>query len=105
MRDRLIELIESARYWGAGTSAEIADRLLAAEFVATWISVDDELPDCFCGGYNDFVLVCTIDGTVDTAWCRNGSWFPTSRERDANDTLAVTHWMPLPEPPKERIEL
>lgn len=29
MRERLIELIESARYWGIGTSAEIADRLLA----------------------------------------------------------------------------
>ena len=29
MRERLIELIESVRYWGSGTSAEIADRLLA----------------------------------------------------------------------------
>ena len=29
MRDRLIEVIESARYWGANTSEEIADRLLA----------------------------------------------------------------------------
>lgn len=29
MRDRLIELIESARYWGANTSEEIADHLLA----------------------------------------------------------------------------
>jgi hypothetical protein len=29
MRDKLIELIESARYWGANTSAEIADHLLA----------------------------------------------------------------------------
>ena len=28
MRDRLIELIESTRYWGSGTSAEIADYLL-----------------------------------------------------------------------------
>lgn len=30
MRDRLIELIESARMWGADTSEEIADHLLAA---------------------------------------------------------------------------
>lgn len=29
MRDRIIELIESARYWGANTSEKIADRLLA----------------------------------------------------------------------------
>lgn len=29
MRDKLIELIESSRYWGSGTSAEIADHLIA----------------------------------------------------------------------------
>lgn len=29
MRDRLIEMLESARYWGCGTSTEIADHLLA----------------------------------------------------------------------------
>ena len=29
MRDRLVELIESTRYWGSGTSAEIADYILA----------------------------------------------------------------------------
>lgn len=29
MRDRLVDLVESARYWGANTSEEIADRLLA----------------------------------------------------------------------------
>ena len=28
MKDRLIELIESTRYWGSGTSEEIADYLL-----------------------------------------------------------------------------
>ena len=33
MRERLIELIESARYWGANTSEEIADRLLAEDIV------------------------------------------------------------------------
>lgn len=29
MRDKLVELIESVRYWGADTSEEIADHLLA----------------------------------------------------------------------------
>ncbi len=29
MRNRLIDLIEGSRYWGSGTSAEIADHLLA----------------------------------------------------------------------------
>lgn len=29
MREKLIELIDSSRYWGAGTSTEIADHLIA----------------------------------------------------------------------------
>lgn len=40
-REKLIELIESARYWGSNTSAEIADHLIANGVViqkqAEWI--------------------------------------------------------------------
>lgn len=32
-REKLIELIESARYWGSNTSAEIADYLIASGVV------------------------------------------------------------------------
>ena len=32
-REKLIELIESARYWGSNTSAEVADHLIANEVV------------------------------------------------------------------------
>ena len=41
MRDRLIELIESARYWGANTSEEIADRLLAEGVIVPPCKVGD----------------------------------------------------------------
>ena len=41
MRDRLVELIESARYWGANTSEEIADRLLAEGVIVPPCKVGD----------------------------------------------------------------
>ena len=39
MRERLIELIESARYWGANTPSEIADRLISNGVTVDGISV------------------------------------------------------------------
>ena len=45
VREKLVELIESARYWGSNTSEEIADNLLEnGVTVQEWISVKDELP-------------------------------------------------------------
>ena len=41
MRERLIELIESTRYWGSGTSAEIADYLLANGVIVPPCKVGD----------------------------------------------------------------
>ena len=42
VREKLVELIESARYWGGGTSEEIADHLIDnGVTVQEWISVDD----------------------------------------------------------------
>ena len=50
VREKLVELIESARSWGSGTSEEIADHLIDNGVTAQeWISVDDELPEV--GGY------------------------------------------------------
>lgn len=43
MRERLIELIESARYWGSGTSAEIADYLLANGVIVPPCKVGDRV--------------------------------------------------------------
>ena len=42
VREKLVELIESARYWGSNTSEEIADHLISnGVTVQEWISVDD----------------------------------------------------------------
>ena len=45
VREKLVELIESARYWGSNTSEEIAENLLEnGVTVQEWISVDERLP-------------------------------------------------------------
>ena len=55
-----------------------------------WISVEDKLPENF-----DDVLIHYADGRIDIGcrypdgWMTERSWGP------------ITHWMPLPEPPKE----
>ena len=45
VREKLVELIESARYWGSNTSEEIADHLISnGVTVQEWVSVKDRLP-------------------------------------------------------------
>ena len=60
-REKLIELIESARYWGSNTSAEIADRLIAKGVViqkkGLWVKRGYKWM-CF-----DCQLKINIDGT------------------------------------------
>lgn len=41
MRDRLIEMLESTRYWGSGTSEEIAEHLLANGVIVPPCKVGD----------------------------------------------------------------
>ena len=92
VREKLVELIESARYWGSNTSEEIAENLIKnGVTVQEWISVKDRLPDtCVC------VLVHYDDGNmlVD-AIGSEGEWM------DEDFSCGnITNWMPLPEPPK-----
>lgn len=59
--------------------------------VGEWISIDERLPD-----NGETVLTVDNEGYMIVAsWYELGGWFlPVCR---ANP---VTHWMPLPEPPK-----
>lgn len=55
-----------------------------------WISVEDRLPET-----NDTVLVLHKNRHVCTnAWLKKKWWIDYGRN-------PITHWMPLPEPPKE----
>lgn len=56
-----------------------------------WISVKDRLPTDF-----EWCMVYTSGG-YNAASFFDGTWSPL----DADDAGFVTHWMPLPEPPKD----
>ena len=98
VREKLVELIESARYWGSNTSEEIADHLISnGVTVQEWISVDDRLPEV--GGYvvciakrNPFSRFMPMVARIE----KNG-WVNPITEQYISE---VTHWLPLPELPK-----
>ena len=106
VREKLVELIESARYWGSNTSEEIADHLINnGVTVQEWISVDDKYPP-----YNRDVLVYrpnmamkiivdTYDGYYgddDDEWYEGWALYG----KDTHGNPAITHWSYLPQPPK-----
>ena len=61
-----------------------------------WISVEERLPETE-GKY----LVCTANGNIGVG---NFIDYYGTGKRLCFDTWAVTHWMPLPEPPKMKGE-
>ena len=110
VREKLVELIESARYWGSNTSEEIADNLLdSGVTVQEWISVKDRLPDetgrylaakkriapdKLGGNRTDIVILRFF---VDKGF-RMPTHIPEWINKEINEE--VTHWMPMPELPK-----
>lgn len=57
-----------------------------------WISVQERLPkEC------THIIVCDEDGAVGEALCYKEGRFEWI---DSEEIAFVTHWMPLPEPPK-----
>ena len=99
---------------GACRETYIADHLIAnGVTVQEWISVKDRLPEDVYGKDREqiVVLVCTKSGKVSQCarmadyeciadetltkveWIKNGKFYWSKNK-------AVTHWMPLPMPPK-----
>lgn len=71
--------------------------------MSEWISVNDRLPE----KRYETVLVSVIEPTrwIQTAWlCHEGKRNPVAVWRGYPDDAVlgkVSHWMPLPEPPRE----
>ena len=61
-----------------------------------WISVEDRLPEneTQCIGY--FNHKWQVDFRVNEVWFTNNRWY-----WDLDLIENITHWMPLPEPPKQ----
>ena len=108
-REKLIELLsECTCIEGYGTDLieKKADHLLTngvtfaenATVESKWIPVSERLPAPF----ETVIVHMPLETPCPTVgWGfvkRNGEWYANYFNRDSDE---VTHWMPLPEPPKE----
>ena len=121
VREKLVELLKSVlpnfrnnmAYWGEKPIYEFADCLLAnGVTVQEWISVDDRLPED--SGYYLVVYRDKYNGSISIAFdmyvkCNIGEWWESEFACDITKQFLratrlqeqeVTHWMPLPKPPK-----
>lgn len=114
-REKLIELIETARSYNIGRDGscygeyrvpaplvhDLADHLIAnGVTVQKWIPVTERLPNKY---RHVLAYVPTMklkrSQAVCEAWLGEGEiWHSSTIPVYQNN---VTHWMPLPEPPKE----
>ena len=85
--------------------AAYIEREAAMRDVQEWISVDDRLPDacgfaCLLCGENSFGQIRVFEGF--TGYMERGKleWHSNLKDIDI-DVWTITHWMPLPEPPKQ----
>lgn len=80
---------------------------MSNNIISGWISVEDRLPET-----DDPVLVwyCNENGDFYPTVGSYSKWFDTdkmywSTDLDGNEMVyppvKITHWMPIPEPPKE----
>lgn len=105
MREKLIELLYDAMFfegYGRELCEQQADHLIAnGVVVQEWISVKDRLPE-----HGDRVLVAfakRLGGGVASAKFKLGvsvdGWYCDGTFYELGINF-ITHWMPLPEPPK-----
>ena len=108
VKEKLVELLDIIIQPGQRTLGDIADYLISnGVTVQEWISVKDRLPDkdgcyivtacdegCSCGDgiWYDTVVIEAEHYKGEWSWNENGT------EYDITDL--VTHWQPMPQPPK-----
>lgn len=113
VREKLVELLRNSPhldtvkgYKGNDCTFEQgADWLIAhGVTVQEWVSVDDRLPDacgfpCLLCGENSFGQIRVFEGF--TGYMERGKFEWHSNQKDIDiDVWTITHWMPMPHPPK-----
>lgn len=108
----MLEIIEKSREeWSHDVTDHteneyIREGLLNAGYrKQEWISVEERLPECEIGAETEALLFVTSAGKVEAGYFGRGSvwrdvYFRHYRNSVGWDVSDVTHWMPLPEPPK-----
>ena len=96
-RRKLVELLRDVQYLG-GFEEKIADHLIEnGVTVQEWVSVDERLPeekvDCIVHYKHAY---CNNDGYWAIGFC-----FYDGEKFRIDLAYKVTHWMPIPQPPKE----
>lgn len=100
LREKLVELLRGVQYLG-GLEEKIADHLIAnGVTIQRWIPVEERLQDHF----GVFVVAISEPGKMRVGKdCADfdpfaKTWLPSMCW---DRGYKVTHWMPLPQPPKE----
>ena len=97
VREKLIEILRKPIFPHelVDPTEAVADYLLdSGVTVQEWISVKDGLPE----NGKESVLIALRWGEVDIGWCEDDRW--RSEFVNEYEDGEVTHWMPLPNPPK-----
>ena len=106
VREKLVELCEDLETLPCGDTYERQAEYLISNGVTVqeWISVEDRLPDicgfpCLLCGENAFGQIRVFAGF--TGYMERGKfkWYSNQKDIDI-DVWTITHWMPLPHPPK-----
>jgi hypothetical protein len=106
-REKLIELLSQVQDYGTKNTCEewsvtveckdnetVADHLIAnGVTVQQWIPVTERLPE----EWNEVLVYIPHIDVMTFAKLRGGSWYATW---DSMKLDHVSHWMPLPQPPK-----
>ena len=100
VRERLVELLDNAIIdsddnYGFPNTNQVADHLIRnGVTVQEWISVDERLPDD-----NDRVIAFRPNESETSAYkyCVMWGW---SVKVSLKQHRGITHWMPIPKPPK-----
>ena len=113
VREKLVELLDEVHHKPLGKEylerlGTIADYLIAhGVTVQEWISVKDRLPDkdgCYIVTACDEGCSCGdgiwYDTVVTEAEHYKGEWSWNENGTEYDITGFVTHWLPLPQPPK-----
>lgn len=98
--DAIAELQQIAGHYEECAKDYFKDVCYYKERVPKWIPVTERLPK-----YGDWVLgigpkkgyhICEYRGIMHFLYSGDSPWFSAKGR-----SLTITHWMPLPEPPKE----
>ena len=98
VREKLVDLLDRFVYDEWYGNGDIAEKLISnGVTVQEWISVKDRLPECCVS----VLARCFYHGNWRTLACHTSKehaeeWYTD----EVCQWVKVTHWMPLPEPPK-----